>query len=74
MSCGSATCKSPIFIDANAQLPLAWSIPSPFELVDRVCERRRQRQHLLELDDRLLADIGISRRQAIQEARKPFWK
>jgi len=37
-------------------------------------ERWRQRQQLLELDDRLLADIGLSRRDAQMEARKPFWK
>jgi uncharacterized protein YjiS (DUF1127 family) len=36
--------------------------------------RRRQRKALLELDAQLLADIGLSREQAEQEARKPFWK
>jgi len=70
MSCGSTTCKSSIFIDTSAPLPATWSIPSPFALVNRICERRRQRQQLLEL----VADIGISRRQVIEEARKPFWK
>jgi uncharacterized protein YjiS (DUF1127 family) len=74
MSCGSTTCKSSIFIDTSPPPPRTWSIPSPFELVHRICERRHQRQQLLELDDRLLADIGISRRQAIEEARKSFWK
>ena len=33
----------------------------------------RQHQALLELDDQLLADIGITREQAKKEARKPFW-
>ncbi|MGH9805747.1 MAG: DUF1127 domain-containing protein [Terriglobia bacterium] len=37
-------------------------------------ERWRQRQRLLELDDHLLADIGVSRREALEEAHKPFWK
>ena len=74
MSCGSATCKSSIIIDTIPALRGRWSIPNPFDLVDRMHERWRQRQHLLELDERLLADIGISRRQAIDEARKPFWK
>ena len=40
----------------------------------RVWSRRRQRQALLELDDRLLADIGITRDQAVGEASKPFWR
>ncbi len=34
------------------------------------CEERRQ---LLELDERLLKDIGVSRAEATEEARKPFW-
>ena len=33
----------------------------------------RQHQALLELDDHLLADIGITREQAKKEARQPFW-
>jgi uncharacterized protein YjiS (DUF1127 family) len=37
-------------------------------------DRWRQRQALLDLDDRLLRDIGITREQAKREARKPFWK
>ncbi|GAB4349184.1 MAG: hypothetical protein Kow006_10560 [Gammaproteobacteria bacterium] len=37
-------------------------------------ERANQRHRLLELDDRLLKDIGISRAEAEREARKPFWK
>ena len=37
-------------------------------------ERRRRRQALLELaklDDRLLADVGLTRAQALREAAKP---
>ena len=37
-------------------------------------QRYAHRQHLLELDDRLLDDIGFSRATARQEAAKPFWK
>jgi uncharacterized protein YjiS (DUF1127 family) len=33
-------------------------------------ERRMQRLALLELEDRLLSDIGVSREQAAREARK----
>lgn len=37
-------------------------------------ERSRQRQHLGEMDRRLLSDMGISRGQALAEASKPFWR
>lgn len=37
-------------------------------------QRYELRQHLLEIDDRLLDDIGFSRIEANQEAAKPFWK
>ncbi len=36
--------------------------------------RRTSRRRLIALDDRLLKDIGISRRDAEQEYRKPFWR
>ncbi len=36
--------------------------------------RSRQRRQLLTLDDRMLADIGISSADADAEARKPFWQ
>jgi len=34
----------------------------------------RQRRDLLSLDDAMLKDIGISRADAIEEGRKPFWR
>ena len=36
--------------------------------------RRRQRRMLSMLNDRLLADIGITRSDAQFESAKPFWK
>ena len=37
-------------------------------------QRYELRQHLLEMDDHLLDDIGFSRVEARQEASKAFWK
>jgi len=37
-------------------------------------ERRRQRIALQALDDHLLRDIGVSRLDADNEGRKPFWR
>ena len=36
-------------------------------------QKRQQRQALLDLDDHLLLDVGISREGAKREAAKPFW-
>ena len=37
-------------------------------------DRRDGRRRLMTLDDRALRDIGISRYDAEQEYRKPFWR
>jgi len=37
-------------------------------------DRRRQRRELLDLDDHLLKDIGVTRVDAEWEGRKPFWR
>src|SRR4029453_7920940 len=42
-------------------LPVVWAM------------RRRTRRTLGELDDRQLADVGLTRRQALLESAKPFW-
>lgn len=36
-------------------------------------QRYELRRHLLEMDQRLLEDIGMSRAKAAREAAKPFW-
>lgn len=36
--------------------------------------RRAQRIALAHLEDRLLKDIGLTRTEAAQEARRPFWR
>ncbi len=40
----------------------------------RIRERARGRKLLLEMDARLLKDIGISRDIAAAEAAKPWWR
>ena len=42
--------------------------------IDRALQRRRQRNALLELDDRRLNDIGLTRDRAREESRKPLWR
>ena len=37
-------------------------------------ERHRQRRALLDLDERMLKDIGLSRAEVYQEGMKPFWR
>lgn len=37
-------------------------------------QRAKDRRSLLELDDRLLRDIGLSRADILREAEKPFWR
>ncbi len=36
--------------------------------------RIRERQELMTLNDHTLHDIGLNRTNAMEEARKPFWK
>jgi uncharacterized protein YjiS (DUF1127 family) len=37
-------------------------------------DRSRERQALLSMDDHMLHDIGLSRADIWDEARKPFWQ
>jgi len=52
----------------------ASAAPSWWRIVHAWAGRRRQRAALAKLDDRLLADIGITRFEAAHEAAKPFWR
>jgi uncharacterized protein YjiS (DUF1127 family) len=40
----------------------------------RIQERSRQRRALLELDDHMLRDVGVSRLEAEREGRRSFWR
>jgi uncharacterized protein YjiS (DUF1127 family) len=74
MSCADKT--SSTLNAVAAPVPL-WIWPSlPAALWQRFChalELRRQRRALRDLDDRQLADIGVTREQALREANQLFW-
>lgn len=49
---------------------------SPFAIVSRLAQARalsRQRAHLMALDARLLADVGLTEADVQSEANAPFW-
>lgn len=77
MSCGSTTSNSAYIINPPS-LPLPdlrwWKLPLVW-LAGMVCawERRRQYGKLLELDDRLLADLGLSRSTVEEVRRSPLY-
>ena len=74
MSCGTTTCTPTIYHSRRSK-PFAGFEALRLRLLAFLasCERCYQRQQLLGLDDHLLADIGITREQAIDEARKSLW-
>jgi uncharacterized protein YjiS (DUF1127 family) len=79
MACASGACSYPLDLSR-------FSGPAPAHPPHRIRpgrwalaiiamhERWRQRQRLSELDDRMLADIGLTRDEARAEVTKPFWK
>jgi uncharacterized protein YjiS (DUF1127 family) len=76
MSCGSATYPRSAPPNVTVAQPTTVRLSSLFgwvQALKRMHDRRQQRRALLNLDDRLLLDIGITREQAEREACKPFW-
>jgi uncharacterized protein YjiS (DUF1127 family) len=74
MSCGSTACNSTNILDAaSTSYPDpggSWkTLLSSLTGIALWWERRSQYRQLLELDDRLLTDIGVSR-MAAEEARR----
>jgi uncharacterized protein YjiS (DUF1127 family) len=74
MSCGSTASTATNILEASSpSLPgLGWSWKVPLAWLDGIArrwERRGQYRELLELDDRLLADIGLER-TAVEEVRR----
>jgi uncharacterized protein YjiS (DUF1127 family) len=78
MSCGSAICNSTNNLEAASPLfsDLRWSWTTPLAWLTRIAlgwERRYQYRQLLELDDHLLADIGLSRTDIEEVRRSPLY-
>jgi uncharacterized protein YjiS (DUF1127 family) len=82
MPCGSTTYIPTNHIETASlsRRDLGWSWQIPLSWLAKIApkiafglEQRHQRRELLGLDDRLLADIGISREQAVEEALKSSW-
>jgi uncharacterized protein YjiS (DUF1127 family) len=74
MSCGSTICNSTNNLKADSHsfpdLKWLWDIPLTWLAgIALRWERRHQCRQLLELDDHLLADIGLSR-TAVEEVRR----
>jgi uncharacterized protein YjiS (DUF1127 family) len=67
--------------DVEAAMAIAWTHTIPHRkrrpgllaLLRTWYLRTRQRQALVELDEHLLRDCGLTREQARREADKPFW-
>lgn len=47
--------------------------PSLFAILASAIGLRRQRARLAQLDDAALRDIGLTRAEALREARRPLW-
>jgi len=74
MPCGSTVYSSTNTLDATSPSlrDLGWFWKIPLAWLDRIAtrwERHRQYKQLLQLDDRMLSDIGLSR-TTVQEVRR----
>jgi uncharacterized protein YjiS (DUF1127 family) len=78
MSCGSTTCNSATALDATSlSFPnLGWSWKIPLAWLTGIAlwlDRRYEYRQLLELDEHLLADIGLSRTDVEEVRRSHFY-
>ena len=75
-SAGCVACRPPLVDSAGRRQPGAGLRARMARLLARLRRWRvlaRQRRELAELSDRMLKDIGLSRVDALREARRPFW-
>ena len=64
----------PLYARADASATLRGIIRGAVSTLRTWHQRARTRRQLLTLEDQLLADIGVSRADAVHEASKPFWQ
>ena len=66
------------FVEYRSRRPRRRRVARTFDAVLRVMDTWRQRisdrDHLAEMDKKMLADTGISPAAAWAEAAKPFWR
>ena len=85
MSCANKTCSDLNRVQLPAPVWTDWlwrplwldhirGLYDVLQMLRRVRERTRQRRVLGELDDHMLADIGLTREQALRESRKWSWE
>lgn len=58
---------------ATRRVQTVGSAPRLLTLVHAAIAAHRQRQALARLDDRTLADLGLTRDAALAEANRPLW-
>ena len=59
---------------ATARSTSRFFLTSLADCLSAAIERHKSRRMLAALDDRMLADIGLSRADADNEATQPFWR
>ena len=78
MSCSSKGHSPTLAVCTPRSRDTDWPWPDWFRdlapAIARMWQKRRQRQRLLELDEHLLSDVGVTREQAEKEAAKWMWE
>jgi len=78
MSCSTKGHTPRLAFHTPVAREIDWPCPDWFRdlapTIARMWRKRRERQLLLELDEHLLNDIGITREQAQQQAAKWMWE
>ena len=69
-------CKDQVdltFVPAGIDVGPRFGMEQVYATIRTWIARGRQRQHLAELDARLLDDVGLTTKQVTHEISKPFW-